>query len=126
MAIVSRVLGGVAAAAILAALFLWMKVGEYQEGRAIAAMTAEDALVQGTDLARIARFRYRDDRTLDVTDDTGREFELRFVAACPGLKGATDFSMVTESYRDLDRFTGIVIDGQLCRFKDFAPHIPAG
>ena len=40
---------------------------------------------------------------------------------CPGLKDAKDFSLVTEGYRDFDRFTAIGVNGSICTFKDFSP-----
>ena len=30
-------------------------------------------------------------------------------------------NIATEDFRDLDRFTGIVLNGRLCTFKDFSP-----
>jgi len=82
---------------------------------------ASDAMVQPLDLTRIAGFRYLDDHTLEVTDETGKDFKMELTEACPGLADAKDFSLVTESYRNLDRFTAIGVKGSICTFKDFAP-----
>lgn len=82
---------------------------------------AEDALTQAVDLNRIASFRYINDRELEITDETGHKFNMTFTQDCAPLKDMKDFSLVTESFHDLDRFTGIGVNGQLCTFKDFSP-----
>jgi hypothetical protein len=122
--IISRIIAAIGAVAVCAVIFLSIKIADAQQARALALMAAQDALVQGVDLTRIASFKYRDERTLLVTDDHGAQFKMEFIAPCPGLKNATDFSLVTGSYRDLDKFTGIELNGQVCPFKDFAPQPP--
>ena len=82
---------------------------------------AGDAMVQSLDLSRISGFRYLNDHTLEVTDEHGKDFKMELTEACPGLKDIKDFSLVTESYRDLDRFTAIGVKGSICTFKDFSP-----
>lgn len=82
---------------------------------------AEDALVQEVDLKRIASFTHVDAKTFDVVDEAGRHYRMEFTEACPGLAQATTFSLVTENYRDLDRFIGVAVNGQVCTFKDFSP-----
>ncbi len=82
---------------------------------------AEDQLVQFVDLRSIASFSPVDERTFDVVDEAGKHYRMEFTEACPGLSGAKTFSLVTENYRDLDKFTGIVLDGRVCTFKDFSP-----
>ncbi|MFC4314042.1 hypothetical protein ACFPN2_33515 [Steroidobacter flavus] len=82
---------------------------------------AEDALTQAVDLNRIASFRYINDRELEVTDETGHKFNMKFTQDCAPLKDMKDFSLVTESFHDMDRFTGIGVNGQICTFKDFSP-----
>jgi hypothetical protein len=86
---------------------------------------ASDALVQSVDLSRIEGFQYVNDRTLNVTDDLGRHFKMELTEECPGLKDAKDFSLVTESFHNFDRFTAIGVQGSICTFKDFAP-LPEG
>jgi len=81
---------------------------------------AEDALTQSLDLERIDGFRYVDDKDVEVTDDLGHHFAMKFTAACPEFKTAKDFSLVTESYRNMDRFTAASVAGHTCTFKDFA------
>ena len=81
---------------------------------------AEDALTQSLDLERINDFRYVDDKDVEVTDDLGHHFAMKFTAACPEFKTAKDFSLVTESYRNMDRFTAASVGGHTCTFKDFA------
>jgi len=46
---------------------------------------------------------------------------MAFTEACPGLAQATSFSLVTEDFRDLDRFIGIAVNGRVCTFRDFSP-----
>jgi uncharacterized protein DUF6491 len=123
MTLTSGLLGAVAALAISAASVLFLQLNDEEDGRELAKLAppARDALVQPVDLTRIAGFRYVDDRTLEVTDARGRDYRIEFTDSCPGLKDATDFSLVTESYRDLDRFTGIALQGRICTFNDFAP-----
>jgi hypothetical protein len=82
---------------------------------------AEDALTQAVDLNRIAGFRYINDRELEVTDEAGHKYNMKFTQDCPPLKDMKDFSLVTESFHDMDRFTGIGVQGQICTFKDFSP-----
>jgi hypothetical protein len=81
---------------------------------------AEDAITQSLDLDRIARFRYVNDRQVQLTDDFGHKFAMRFTAPCPQFKKARDFSMVTEGYQNLDRFTAVRVGGHICTFKNFA------
>jgi len=81
---------------------------------------AEDALTQSLDLDRISGFRYVDDKDVQVTDDLGHHFAMKFTTACPEFKTAKDFSLVTESYRNMDRFTAVSVAGHTCTFKDFA------
>jgi hypothetical protein len=81
---------------------------------------AEDALTQALDLQRIDGFRYVDDKDVEVTDDLGHHFAMKFTTACPEFKTAKNFSLVTESYRNMDRFTAVSVAGHTCTFKDFA------
>jgi hypothetical protein len=119
----NRVMAGVAVLAIAAAVTLGIRLVEAQDAAQLAhiAPFAEDALTQSVDLNRIAGFRYVNDRMFEVTDEVGRKYKMEFTEACPGLKDAKDFSLVTESYRDMDRFTGIALQGRICTFKDFSP-----
>ena|SRR5258705_9333016 len=120
MLVSARVLGGVAAVAIVAAVVLGFRLADARV-LSSAAPPAQDALVQSVDLNEISHIDYLDDRTLDVIDGAGRHFKLELTDVCPGLKEARDFSLVTESFRDLDRFTAIAVEGRVCTFKDFAP-----
>jgi len=81
---------------------------------------AQDALTQSLDLDRIAEFRYVDDSDVVVTDEQGHHFAMKFTAPCPEFKAARDFSLVTESFRNLDRFTAVSVGGRTCTFRDFA------
>jgi len=81
---------------------------------------AEDALTQSLDLERISGFRYVNDGLVEVTDELGHHFAMKFTAPCPEFKTAKDFSLVTESYRNMDRFTAVSVAGRTCTFKDFA------
>ena len=81
---------------------------------------AEDALTQSLDLERISGFRYVNDGLVEVTDDLGHRFAMKFTAPCPEFRTAKDFSLVTESYRNMDRFTAVSVAGRTCTFKDFA------
>jgi hypothetical protein len=123
MTFTSGVLGALAALAISAASVLFLQLNDEEDARELASIAppARDAMVQPVDLTRIAGFRYVDERTIEVTDTRGRDFRIQFTDNCPGLKDASDFSLVTESYHDLDRFTGIAVQGRICTFNDFAP-----
>jgi hypothetical protein len=81
---------------------------------------AEDALTQSLDLNSISTFRYVNDSYVVVTDEVGNRFAMKFTAPCPEFRTAQDFSLVTDSYRDLDRFTAAFVGGRVCTFKDFA------
>jgi hypothetical protein len=119
----NRLVAGVAAVAIGTAIVLGFRVVDAQDAAQLAhvAPFAQDALTQAVDLNRITGFRYVNDRMFEVTDEVGRKYNMQFTKACPGLKEAKDFSLVTESYRDMDRFTGIALQGRICTFKDFSP-----
>ena len=119
----NRLVAGVAVVAIGAAVVLSLRVVDAEDAAQLAhvAPFAQDALTQAVDLNRIAGFRYVNDRMFEVTDEAGRQYNMQFTEACPGLKEAKDFSLVTESYRDMDRFTGIALQGRICTFKDFSP-----
>ena len=119
----NRITGLAGAVAIVMAGYLWFHAQDVAEGAILAhiAPPASDALVQAVDLTHIAGFRYVDDHTLEVTDEMGKNFKMELTEPCPGLKDAKDFSLVTESYRDFDRFTAIGVKGSICTFKDFAP-----
>lgn len=120
MQLSSRTLAVVASVAIVAAVVLGFRLADARV-LAGAVIPAQGTLVQSVDLSQIARFRYVDDRTLEVSDGAGKRFKMELTEACPGLKEARDFSLVTESFRDLDRFTAIAVEGRICTFKDFAP-----
>jgi hypothetical protein len=113
--------------AVVLAIFLGFRAVDEQERAELAhiAPPAGDALVQAVDLTHIAGFRYVNDHTLEVTDEHGKNFKMELTEACPGLQDAKEFSLVTESYRNLDKFTAIGVKGSICTFKDFSP-IPAG
>jgi len=81
---------------------------------------AQDALTQSLDLNSISTFHYVNDSYVVVTDEIGNRFAMKFTAPCPEFRTATDFSLVTESYRNLDRFTAASVGGRTCTFKDFA------
>ncbi|HEV7606411.1 MAG TPA: DUF6491 family protein [Steroidobacteraceae bacterium] len=122
-----RVIGLAGALAIVSAGLVVFHEADVEDGVKAAhiAPPAKDALVQALDLSHIAGFRYVDDRTLEVTDETGKNFKMELTEPCPGLEHASDFSLVTESYRNFDRFTAIGVKGSICTFKDFAP-LPVG
>lgn len=120
---INRIVAGIAVLAIGVAVTLGLRVVDAQDAAQLVHATpfAEDALTQSVDLNRIAGFRYVNDRMLEVTDETGQAYNMQFTEACPGLKDAKDFSLVTGSFRDMDRFTGIALQGRICTFKDFSP-----
>ena len=123
----NRIIGVAGAVAIVGAALWVLKVNDAEDGAYYAhiAPPAKDALVQNIDLSHITSFRYVDDHTLEVADEAGKNFKMELTEACPGLKDAKSFSLVTESYRNFDRFTAIGVNGSICTFKDFAP-LPAG
>jgi hypothetical protein len=116
-------MAGLAVAAIAVAVVLAVRLTDREDAAQWAHIPppAQDALTQAVDLKGISSFRYVNDKMFEVTDDTGRKYNMEFTEACPGLKSARDFSLVTESYRDMDRFTGIGLGGRICTFKDFSP-----
>ena len=120
---VNRIIAAVAVAAIGTSVVLGARVADREDAAQWGPMPrpAQDALTQKVDLNRIASFRYVDDRVLEVTDESGKKYNMEFTESCPGLKDAKNFSLVTESYRDMDRFTGIGLQGRICTFKDFSP-----
>ena len=121
-----RIVGIAGALAIVTGGFMIFHETDVTDGATVPhiAPPARDALVQSIDLKRIAGFQYVDDRTLKVTDEMGKNFRMELTEPCPGLKDARDFSLVTESYRNFDRFTAIGVKGSICTFKDFAPLTP--
>ena len=121
----NRIFGIAGALALVGASYLVFHGTDFATGAHIAP-PASDALVQAIDLTHIAGFHYVDDHTLEVTDEGGTKFKMELTEPCPGLEDARDFSLVTESYRDLDRFTAIGVKGSICTFKDFAPLAAGG
>jgi hypothetical protein len=118
-----RILAGVSAVSIALVIALLLEDGVRREYEMLAreAPPAQDALVQAVDLASIHAFKFVDSRRLDIVDNAGRHYDMRFTEPCPGLKQATAFSLVTSDYQNMDRFIGIAVRGHVCTFKDFSP-----
>jgi hypothetical protein len=123
----NRIIGIAGALAIVAASLVVLRDNDIDDGKMYAriAPPAQDALVQSIDLTHITSFRYVNEHTLEVADETGKNFKMELMLDCPGLKDAKDFSLVTDSYRNFDKFTAIGVNGNICTFKDFSP-LPAG
>ena len=119
----NEILAGIGALGVATSAILGLALLDARQTDALQHLAAQDALEQGTDLNRIASFKYVDDKTLSIIDEKGAEYRMQFVAACPGLKEAKDFSMATESWRNMDRFNGIVLNGHYCAFRDFAARV---
>ncbi|HPF26482.1 MAG TPA: hypothetical protein P5528_16205 [Steroidobacteraceae bacterium] len=121
-ATLTRILGIVTAVSIVTAGYLAFRLADREDGARFAhiAPPAEDTLVQAVDLKQIASFKYMDDSLLEVTDEDGKRFKMQFTEACPGLRDARDFSLVTAGSGNLDKFNGIAVDGYVCTFKDFS------
>lgn len=119
----TQIVAAVGALGVAGSILLGLAVLQAREANAVVHMAAMDTLSQGIDLNRIASFKYVDEKNLVVTDENGAEYRMEFVGACPGLKSARDFSLATESFRDLDKFSGIVLDGHYCAFRDFASRV---
>ena len=118
----SRIIAAVAVLGLVSTgVFGSLYVSDHDEAHwAGAAPPAQDALTQSLDLNRIAGFHYVDDSNVEVTDELGHRFSMKFTTPCPEFKTARDFSLVTESYRNMDRFTAASVAGHTCTFKDFA------
>jgi hypothetical protein len=121
----NKVVVGIAVAAIGVTVALGVRLSDREDAAQWAhdPKPAQDSLTRAVDLKGIAGFRYVDDKVIEVTDESGKKYKMEFTEPCPGLKGAKDFSLVTESYRDMDRFTGVGLQGRICTFKDFSPRI---
>jgi hypothetical protein len=119
----NKVVAVVAVVAIGTSVVLAARLSDREDAAqwAHVAPPAQDALTQSIDLNHIASFRYVGERMLEVTDESGKKYNMEFTESCPGLKEAKSFSLVTENYRDMDRFTGIGLGGRICTFKDFSP-----
>ena len=119
----NKIIVGLAVVAIGAVVILGVGISDREDGENLGLVPkpALGSLTQAIDLNRIASFHYVSDSVLEVADDSGKKFNMEFIDPCPGLKTAKDFSLVTESYRDMDRFTGIGLNGRICTFKDFSP-----
>jgi hypothetical protein len=119
----NKVIAVIAVAAIGTSVVLGARLSDREDAAhwAHVPQPAQDALTQAVDLNRIAGFRYVDDKVIEVTDESGKKYNMEFTESCPGLKDARNFSLVTESYSDMDRFTGIGVQGRICTFKDFSP-----
>ena len=120
---VNRIIAVVAVAALGTSVVLGARLSDREDAAkwGPVPLPAQVALTQKVDLNRIASFRSVGDRVLDVTDESGKKYNMEFTESCPGLKDAKNFSLVTESYRNMDRFTGIGLQGRICTFKDFSP-----
>ena len=118
----SRIAAAVAVLGLVSTgVFGSLYVSDHDEARwAGIAPPAQDALTQSLDLNRIAGFHYVDDSHVQITDEAGHRFAMTFTAACPEFKTAKDFSLITEGFRNMDRFTAVGVAGHICTFKDFA------
>lgn len=118
----NRWVGGLAAVSVTAAILMGIRLTDREDAvkAGYIAPPAQDALVQSVDLAHIDGFRYINDHLLDVADEHGKHFKMELTEDCPDLAKARDFSLVTDGYRDMDRFTGIAVNGHVCTFRDFA------
>ena len=118
----SRIVAAVAVLGLVStAVFGSLYVSDHDEARwAGIAPPAQDALTQSLDLNRIASFRYVDDGHVEGTDELGHKFSMTFTAPCPQFRTAKDFSLITEGFRNMDRFTAVSVAGHDCTFKDFA------
>ena len=118
----SRIAAAVAVLGLVSTgVFGSLYVSDRDEARwAGIAPPAQDALTQSLDLNRIAGFQYVDDSHVQITDEVGHKFAMTFTAACPEFKTAKDFSLITEGFRNMDRFTAVGVAGHICTFKDFA------
>jgi hypothetical protein len=118
----SRIIAAVAVLGLLSTgVFGSLYVSEGDEARwAGLAPSAQDALTQSLDLNHIASFHYVDDRHVQVTDELGHKFAMMFTAPCPEFRSAQDFSLITEGFRNMDRFTAVGVAGHICTFKNFA------
>lgn len=118
----SRVVFAVAGAGLVStAVFGSLYTLDHEE-KAWAGMAppAQDALTQSVDLDSIADFHYVDDSRVEVIDEQGHRFAMTFTTPCPEFRTAQDFSLVTESFRNMDRFTAANVRGHTCTFRDFA------
>jgi len=118
----SRIVAAVAVLGLVSTgVFGSLYVSDHDEARwAGVAPPAKDALTQSLDLNRIAAFHYVDDGHVQVTDGLGHKFAMTFTAPCPEFRTAKDFSLITEGYQNMDRFTAVGVAGHICTFKDFA------
>ncbi len=120
----NKVMAVIAVAAIAATVALSVRLSDREDAAYWhVPQPARDSLTRAVDLNRIASFRYVDDKVMEVTDESGKKYKMEFTESCPGLKDTKEFSLVTESYRDMDRFTGIGLQGRICTFKDFSPEV---
>ena len=112
----NRIIGIAGALAIVGASLVVLRDNDIDDGKMYAriAPPAQDALVQSIDLTHITSFRYLNEHTLEVADETGKNFKMELMLDCPGLKDAKDFSLVTDSYRNFDKFTAIGVNGNIC------------
>jgi len=118
----SRIVAAVAVLGLVSTgVFGSLYVSDHDEARwAGVAPPAKDALTQSLDLNRIAAFHYVDDGHVQVTDGLGHKFAMTFTAPCPEFRTAKDFSLITEGYQNMDRFTAVGVAGHIFTFKDFA------
>lgn len=118
----SRIMAAVAVLGLVSTgVFGSLYVSEGDEARwAGLAPPAQDALTQSLDLNRIASFHYVDDGHVQVIDELGHKFAMTFTAPCPEFRSAKDFSLITEGFHNLDRFTAVGVAGHICTFEDIA------
>src|SRR5690349_8281658 len=96
----SRVVFAVAGAGLVSTAVFGSLYTLDREERTWAGMAppAQDALTQSLDLNRIADFHYVNDSTVEVIDEQGHQFAMKFTTPCPEFRTARDFSLVTESF----------------------------
>jgi hypothetical protein len=76
-----------------------------------------DATIPFVNLGGIYSWQPRDDGSILIEGTTRRWYHATFFAPCPEVKFAQKIGVKTDVLDQVDRFSGIIVDGRLCRFK---------
>jgi hypothetical protein len=73
------------------------------------------------DLHNIATIRSLGEQAIQITDKDGRHARVELDAACPGIESSKTLSLVTLDLKNIDQFSGLVVNGHVCSFRRAPP-----